>query len=180
MAQLLAEVWKWPLLAISELLVSIEIDDRKTVLLNLIHYYPLGEKAKIGLPETKLAIIPGYICNGWGNYDFKTILISALFLRAGGTQRLPRLIGEAKAKELIFTARVLDAQGAVNFGMSSLFLFAPYMYTINQFITGIVNHATEESAYSKALLLAESMLPQGPIAMRMAKMAISKGIQTDM
>ncbi|CAM0143040.1 hypothetical protein VKS41_006202 [Umbelopsis sp. WA50703] len=96
-----------------------------------------GEKAKIGLPETKLAIIPG----------------------AGGTQRLPRLIGEAKAKELIFTARVLDAQGAVNFG--------------------IVNHATEESAYSKALLLAESMLPQGPIAMRMAKMAISKGIQTD-
>ncbi|KAG2183322.1 hypothetical protein INT43_006327 [Umbelopsis isabellina] len=95
------------------------------------------DKAKIGLPETKLAIIPG----------------------AGGTQRLPRLIGEAKAKELIFTARVLDAQGALNFG--------------------VVNHATEESAYSKAVSLAESMLPQGPIAMRMAKMAVSKGMQTD-
>ncbi|GAB5585679.1 hypothetical protein Unana1_00579 [Umbelopsis nana] len=96
-----------------------------------------GAKAKIGLPETKLAIIPG----------------------AGGTQRLPRLIGAAKAKELIFTGAHLDAKAAYEYG--------------------IVNYATEGSSYEKALSLAQSMLPQGPIAMRMAKMAIDKGFQTE-
>ncbi|KAH8555211.1 ClpP/crotonase-like domain-containing protein [Umbelopsis sp. PMI_123] len=96
-----------------------------------------GAKAKIGLPETRLAIIPG----------------------AGGTQRLPRLIGAAKAKELIFTSASLSAQSAYDYG--------------------IVNYATEDSSYPKALSLAQSMLLQGPIAMRMAKQAIDKGLQTD-
>jgi hypothetical protein len=45
---------------------------------------------------------------------------------------------------------------------------------------GVVNYATEDSSYNKALSLAESMLPQGPIAIRMAKMAIDKGLQADM
>ncbi len=49
-----------------------------------------SENAKMGLVETKLAIIPG----------------------AGGTQRLPRIVGSALAKELIFTARVLDGKSA--------------------------------------------------------------------
>lgn len=49
---------------------------------------------KIGLPEVKLGIIPG----------------------AGGTQRLTRLLGLAKAKDLIFTARVLTAAEAHQFG----------------------------------------------------------------
>lgn len=50
--------------------------------------------AKIGLPETKLGIIPG----------------------AGGTQRLTRLLGLAKAKNLIFTGRALTAQEALDYG----------------------------------------------------------------
>ena len=54
-----------------------------------------GENSKMGLPETSLAIVPG----------------------AGGTQRLPRLIGTARAKELIFTARTLDAQTALEYGI---------------------------------------------------------------
>ncbi|CAG8614146.1 4481_t:CDS:2, partial [Acaulospora colombiana] len=54
-----------------------------------------GEYAKIGLPETKLAIIPG----------------------AGGTQRLTRIVGVAKAKELIFTGRLLDSQSALDLGI---------------------------------------------------------------
>ena len=51
---------------------------------------------KIGLPEVKLGIIPG----------------------AGGTQRLTRLLGLAKAKDLIFTARVMTAQEAHQTGTS--------------------------------------------------------------
>jgi methylglutaconyl-CoA hydratase len=49
-----------------------------------------SESARMGLTETRLAIIPG----------------------AGGTQRLPRIIGIPKAKELIFTAKVIDGEEA--------------------------------------------------------------------
>ena len=49
-----------------------------------------ADTAKMGLVETRLAIIPG----------------------AGGTQRLPRIVGPAVAKELIFTAKVLDGSHA--------------------------------------------------------------------
>mmetsp|Transcript_17598 Transcript_17598/g.31788 ORF Transcript_17598/g.31788 Transcript_17598/m.31788 type:complete len:234 (+) Transcript_17598:68-769(+) len=54
-----------------------------------------GSNATFGLPETSLAIIPG----------------------AGGTQRLSRLIGMARAKELIFTARRIDASTAFDYGL---------------------------------------------------------------
>ena len=52
-------------------------------------------KAKLGLPETGLGIVPGF----------------------GGTQRLPRLIGDAKAKELIFTADIIGAEEALAVGL---------------------------------------------------------------
>ncbi|KAJ3300777.1 hypothetical protein HK104_003747 [Borealophlyctis nickersoniae] len=97
-----------------------------------------GEGAKLGLPETKLAIIPG----------------------AGGTQRLPRLIGLPKAKELVFTGRALTAQDALEIGL--------------------VNYAVKDSAYPKALELAREILPNAPIAVRMAKIALDKGSQLDM
>jgi methylglutaconyl-CoA hydratase len=51
--------------------------------------------AKLGLTETRLAIIPG----------------------AGGTQRLPRTVGMARAKELIFTARIIDGSEAARIGL---------------------------------------------------------------
>ncbi|CAG8769765.1 41968_t:CDS:10 [Gigaspora margarita] len=98
-----------------------------------------GANAKIGLPETKLAIIPG----------------------AGGTQRLARVIGIAKAKELIYTGRILSPQDALDLG--------------------IVNYcAQEESSYPIALKLAREILPSGPIALRMAKLAIDRGSQLDL
>ena len=53
--------------------------------------------AKLGLPEIKLGLIPGY----------------------GGTQRLPRLVGEARALEMILTARALDAQTAFTWGLAN-------------------------------------------------------------
>ncbi|KXN71107.1 enoylCoA hydratase/isomerase family putative [Conidiobolus coronatus NRRL 28638] len=97
-----------------------------------------GTGAKVGLPETNLAIIPG----------------------AGGTQRLTRLVGVGLAKELIFTARVLTNEQAREIGL--------------------VNHAVKESSsYDKAINLAREILPKGPLAIRMAKIAIDRGIQVD-
>lgn len=51
--------------------------------------------AKMGLPEIKLGLVPGY----------------------GGTQRLPRLVGEARALEMVMTARAIDAQTALQWGL---------------------------------------------------------------
>jgi len=99
--------------------------------------------AKMGLVETKLAIIPG----------------------AGGTQRLPRIIGQALAKELIFTARILNGIDAHKIGL------------VNQVQEQNTNG---DAAYLRALQLAKEILPQGPIAVRVAKWSISAGAQTDM
>ena len=98
-----------------------------------------GKTSKIGLVETRLAIIPG----------------------AGGTQRLPRLIGMAKAKELIFTARILNGEQSEEIGL--------------------VNYVVDENqAYNKALEIASEILPQGPIALQMAKNAINRGMEVDL
>merc|ERR1711934_756443 len=97
-----------------------------------------GGMAKIGLPETGLAIIPG----------------------AGGTQRLPRLIGPALAKELIFTGRILDSHQAQS--------------------AGVVSHAVSHGdALSRALEIAAEITPKGPIAVKMAKLAINHGSEVD-
>uniref|UniRef100_W5KWN5 AU RNA binding protein/enoyl-CoA hydratase n=1 Tax=Astyanax mexicanus TaxID=7994 RepID=W5KWN5_ASTMX len=81
---------------------------------------------------------------------------------AGGTQRLPRTIGVSLAKELIFAARVIDGSEAKALGLA--------------------NHAVEQNksgdaAYLRALDLAREFNPQGPIAVRMAKLAINQGIE---
>ncbi|KAJ1903463.1 hypothetical protein IWQ60_012577 [Tieghemiomyces parasiticus] len=99
-----------------------------------------GPKARLGLTETRLAIIPG----------------------AGGTQRLPRLIGLARAKELIFTAAICDAPRAASLGL--------------------LNHAVAdgESGFPRARDLAREILPRGPVAVRMAKQALDTGAQLDL
>ncbi|KAM8961597.1 methylglutaconyl-CoA hydratase, mitochondrial [Pelodytes ibericus] len=102
-----------------------------------------ASSAKMGLVETKLAIIPG----------------------AGGTQRLPRVIGVALAKELIFSARVLDGNEAKSLGLVS--------HVVEQNDDG-------DAAYRRAVALALEFTPQGPIALRMAKLAINQGIEVDL
>jgi len=95
-----------------------------------------GSNARFGAPETSLAIIPG----------------------AGGTQRLPRLIGTARAKELIYTARKIDAKTA-------------YEYGIAQYV--VDGGCAEE----QALKLAKEIAENGPIALRAAKRSINIGMQ---
>nr|XP_045370252.1 enoyl-CoA hydratase domain-containing protein 2, mitochondrial isoform X3 [Camelus bactrianus] len=83
---------------------------------------------------------------------------------AGGTQRLPRCLGVALAKELIFTGRRLS-------GMQAQAL-------------GLVNHAVAQNeegnaAYHRARALAQEILPQAPIAVRLGKVAIDRGMEVD-
>lgn len=97
-------------------------------------------EAKMGLVETKLAILPG----------------------AGGTQRLPRIVGPAIAKELIYTARILNGQEAKNIRL------------VNQ---AVPQNKHGDAAYQAALLTAREILPNGPIGVKLAKKAISKGME---
>lgn len=95
--------------------------------------------ASMGLTETRLAIIPG----------------------AGGTQRLPRLIGRGKAKELIFTGRRVNAGEALQIGL--------------------VNQICEpESLLEECLKMAAMICETGPIAIEQAKYAINYGLETDL
>lgn len=83
---------------------------------------------------------------------------------AGGTQRLSRAIGGSLAKELIYTARLFKAQQALQYG------------AVNK-----VNEQNEQGtgAYQSALEIARQILPNGPLAVKMAKKAISHGQQVD-
>jgi enoyl-CoA hydratase len=93
----------------------------------------------MGLTETGLAIIPG----------------------AGGTQRLPRLIGESKALELILTAKRLSAEEAVEIGL-------------------VTKSVTKERFWEEVNSFAEKILANGPIALQQAKFAVKNGMNTDL
>ncbi|WP_203340972.1 enoyl-CoA hydratase-related protein [Planococcus beijingensis] len=93
----------------------------------------------LGLTETSLGIIPG----------------------AGGTQRLPRLIGEAKAMELILTARRLTSAEALEYGL-------------------VTRLATRGQLADVTGAFADSILANGPIALQQAKFAIKNGMNTDL
>lgn len=88
-----------------------------------------ASEATMGLVETKWAIIPG----------------------AGGTQRLPRIIGPAKAKELIYTARLIDGEQAMKIGL------------INQVVP---QNKEGDAAYQSALSIAREILPNGPLGVK--------------
>ncbi|POI28860.1 hypothetical protein CIB84_007387 [Bambusicola thoracicus] len=111
------------------------------------------------LPVPTIAAIDGYALGGGLE------LALACDLRvAGGTQRLPRCVGVGLAKELIFTGRQIDGQEA--------------------FSMGLVNHTVPQNeegdaAYQRALTLAKEILPRAPIAVKMGKLAINRGIEVD-
>src|SRR5574344_109484 len=97
-----------------------------------------SNKAKIGQPETGLGITPGF----------------------SGTQRLPRIVGLGKAKEIIYTAKPITADEA---------------YRI-----GLVNKVVEpEALMDAAYAMAKQIAKNAPIALKYSKEAINKGMQTD-
>ncbi|AZU63416.1 enoyl-CoA hydratase-related protein [Neobacillus mesonae] len=97
------------------------------------------EGVSMGLTETSWAIIPG----------------------AGGTQRLPRLVGETKAKELIFTAKKITAEEARDLGI-------------------VLKVVPRGELLSSCQEFAVNIMKNGPVAIRQAKYAITRGINTDL
>ena len=98
-----------------------------------------SDTAKFGQPELGLGIIPG----------------------AGGTQRLPRLIGMGRAKYLILTGESVDAKQALEIGLVSA-VTPPGQLQI------------------RARELAKKILRQGPLAARLAKVALNAAARVDM
>lgn len=96
----------------------------------------MKESARIGLPETKLGIIPG----------------------AGGTQRLPRLIGKSKAMSLIFRGKKIDSSEAMRLGI------VEEVYPDPDFWNNVMSFVGEIQS-------------SAPIALRLAKLAIRMGME---
>lgn len=94
---------------------------------------------KVGLPEVKLGLIPGY----------------------GGTQRLPRLVGEAVALEMIMSGRTVDADEALRIGL------------VNRIVE------TTDKAQAGADFL-KPILQQGLLATYLARQAVQRGMQTSL
>lgn len=78
----------------------------------------------------------------------------------GGTQRMPRLVGMGMAKELIYTTNIIDAQEAYRIGL------------VNKVVT-------LEELMPTAIKLANDMIKNAPIAVKLCKQAINRGMQAD-
>jgi enoyl-CoA hydratase/carnithine racemase len=99
----------------------------------------LGERAKVGVPEILLGVIPG----------------------AGGTQRLTRLVGPAKAKGMVFTGRHVGAEEALALGIADLVV-------------------PDADVYTAAVAMAQQFVTGPAIALRAAKQAIDEGLELDL
>ena len=98
-----------------------------------------GERARVGQPEILLGVIPG----------------------AGGTQRLPRLVGPARAKDIVFSGRMLTAAEALEIGL-------------------VDRVVPDDSVYTAALDLVRRYVNGPALALRAAKRAIDYGLGVDL
>ncbi len=98
-----------------------------------------AENAKFGLPEVNLGVIPGF----------------------AGTQRLARLVGKGRAKELVFTGDMIDAQEALRLGL------------VNKVVA-------PEQLLETTLKMARKIAGKGPVAVRLSKDAINRGLEMDL
>jgi enoyl-CoA hydratase/carnithine racemase len=99
----------------------------------------VADDAKLGQPEIKLGLIPG----------------------AGGTQRLARLVGPARAKDLVFSGRMVDAEEALRIGLAD-------------------RVAPAAEVYETAVQLVRPYVTGPSLALRAAKQAIDGGLNTDL
>ncbi len=97
-----------------------------------------SERARLGLPEVRLAVTPG----------------------AGGTQRLPRIVGPARAKELILTGKVLSAEEAERIGL------------VHEVVPA-------GQAVARATAIGEEIAMRGPVAVREAKRLVDLALETE-
>lgn len=98
-----------------------------------------ADNAQLGLPEIKLGILPG----------------------GGGTQRLPRLIGSGRAKELIFSGDFISAEEAWRIGL------------VNKVVPA-------DQLFEEALKMAKRFAARGAVALNMAKSAVNEGLRMDL
>lgn len=99
----------------------------------------VSSKAKFGQPEVTLGITAGF----------------------GGTQRLPRLIGKGRAKELLFTGDIIDADEAYRIGL------------VNKIVS-------PEELMNAAMAMAEKIISRAPIAVQLSKAAVNEGMDMDL
>jgi enoyl-CoA hydratase len=97
-----------------------------------------SEKAKFGQPEVNLGVTPGF----------------------AGTQRLPRLVGLARAKELLVTGDMVTADEAYRIGLVNCVV-------------------PPESLMDEARAMAQKILTKGPLSVKMVKVCVNRGMQTD-
>jgi enoyl-CoA hydratase len=98
-----------------------------------------SEKARMGQTEINIGLIPGW----------------------GGTQRLPRLVGKARAKELVYTGKIIDANTA--------------------FLLGLVNKVVSAEELMKvAKEFAKELADKAPVALKVAKSLIERGTDIDL
>ena len=96
----------------------------------------VAERAKMGIPEIKLGLLPG----------------------GGGTQRLPKLVGKMRAKEMLLSGRIITAQEAVDYGAALEVLSA-------------------ENLMPRAREMAKLFTSQAPVALREGKIVIDDGVE---
>jgi enoyl-CoA hydratase/carnithine racemase len=98
-----------------------------------------SERAQLGLPEVRLAVTPG----------------------TGGTQRLPRIVGTARAKELALTGRIVSAQEAERIGL------------VNEVVPA-------GQAVIRARAIGEEIAERGPLAVRAVKSLMDRALDHDL
>ncbi len=130
------------------------IEQMETVFIAAVNGYALGggcelamacdlrvasEKAKFGQPEVNLGVVPGF----------------------AATQRLTRLVGPSKAKELLFTADIIDADTALGIGL------------VNRVVA-------PETLFDEVIKLAAQIQQKGPLAVRLVKSCVNRAMDADM